>query len=130
MNKILLTGAFGVLAVAAAAVPAFAGLVGNPSFSHSVPVRVPEQAQVVEFDEHGRATSTAGPSRAPSVTSTSRSATPTPGPTPARSSSSVRTTEPGDDGGGGGGGDGGGGGGGGGGGRSSGGGRGSSGGGN
>src|ERR1022692_221700 len=43
-----------VVATLAAAVPAFAGIAGNPSFSHKLPVRVPANAQVVTFDDHGR----------------------------------------------------------------------------
>jgi hypothetical protein len=42
-------------AIAAAGIPAAAGLAGNPSFSHKLPVRTPSQAQLVQFDDHGRA---------------------------------------------------------------------------
>jgi hypothetical protein len=55
MNRILLASALGVAAIAVAAAPAVAGLVGNPSFSHEVPVQVPSQARIAHLvDDHGR----------------------------------------------------------------------------
>lgn len=82
MNRFLIASAAAVAAMAAA-VPAVAGLAGNPSFSHKLPVHVPSQAQVVEFDDHGRAVSTVTPVRS----TTKPSETPSP----------TRTPEPGDD---------------------------------
>ena len=48
MKKLLITAAV----VAAAAVPAVTGLVGNASFAQSVPVQVPAGAKTI--DDHGR----------------------------------------------------------------------------
>jgi hypothetical protein len=53
MKRLLLYSA-AAAAVAAAGVPAVAGLAGNPSFSHKLPVRAPTQAQLVQFDDHAR----------------------------------------------------------------------------
>lgn len=53
MNRILLFTGIAAAACIAAAAPAVAGLSGNPSFSHDVPVRVPSRAQLVQFDDHG-----------------------------------------------------------------------------
>jgi uncharacterized membrane protein YgcG len=47
----ILSGA--AAAACAIALPAAAGLSGNPSFSHRIPVHVPSQAQLVQFDDHG-----------------------------------------------------------------------------
>lgn len=82
MKRLLI---FSATAVAAAAVagPAVAGLAGNPSFSHKLPVHVPSQAQLVQFDDHGRAVHTITPS--------------TPGDEHRRPGRPGRTTEPGDD---------------------------------
>jgi len=58
MKGILITAGAALLV----AVPAAMGLVGNTSFSQSVPVHVPAQARVL-YDDHGgqRATSTTEP---------------------------------------------------------------------
>ena len=61
MKRMLIFSAAAVATIGAA-VPAVAGLAGNPSFSHKLPVHVPSQAQLVDFDDHGRAVNT---SRAP-----------------------------------------------------------------
>lgn len=53
MKRLLLSSA-AAAAIGAAGIPAIAGLAGNPSFSHKLPVRAPSQAQVVQFDDHGR----------------------------------------------------------------------------
>lgn len=53
MKRMLIISAAAAGALCAAAVPAFAGLSGNPSFSHRVPVHVPGQARIVQFDDHG-----------------------------------------------------------------------------
>ncbi len=82
MNRLLLAAAAGAAALAAAT-PAVLGLVGNPSFSQKLPVHVPSQAQLVAFDDHGRAVTTKMPSRPATAVA----------PVP----SSGRTTEPGDD---------------------------------
>ena len=83
----------------AIAVPAAVGLSGNPTFSRRIPVRVPTSAQVITYDDHGKAVAVhdardARPSRSAS-TSTE----------PSRSARSSREPEPGDDRGGGRGGD-------------------------
>ncbi|HEY7046747.1 MAG TPA: response regulator transcription factor [Jatrophihabitantaceae bacterium] len=81
MKRLLIFSAAAV-AAAAVAVPAVAGLAGNPSFSHKPPVHVPSQAQLVQFDDHGRAVRTTTPS--------------TPG-DDHRRPGPARITEPGDD---------------------------------
>lgn len=52
MKRILIISAI-VAGAGAVAAPAVAGLSGNPSFSHDVPVRVPSEARIVHFDDHG-----------------------------------------------------------------------------
>lgn len=85
MKRLLLYSA-AAAAIAAAGIPAVAGLAGNPSFSHKLPVRAPSQAQLVQFDDHGQA-----------VPSTQR---PTPResePGDDRRNDGTRAPEPGDD---------------------------------
>jgi hypothetical protein len=72
VNRLLIVSAVAA-AGCVAAVPAVAGLAGNPSFSHQVPVRVPSQAQVVQFDGHG---TVVGLAAATSSSPTSRHAEP------------------------------------------------------
>lgn len=95
VKRLLLILGATVAAGGVAAAPAVAGLAGNPSFSHQIPVRAPSQAQQPQLvDDHGRDGS-AVPSGVPA-----RSAVPT------RSAHSepgddrggtVRSAEPGDD---------------------------------
>jgi hypothetical protein len=85
MKRILIASA-AVFALTAAAVPAFAGLADNPSFSHKLPVHAPPQAQLVTFDDHGHSVSA-------TTASSSSSAHPTASPTATVGGS----TEPGDD---------------------------------
>lgn len=59
MNRIALT----VAAAIAALVPATLGLLGNSTFSQSVPIRVPASAQVMPAEDR--------PSASPSATPTS-----------------------------------------------------------
>lgn len=80
--KHLLIAASCAAAACGIAVPAFAGLSGNASFSHSVPVRVPSHATVVKFDDRGREVEP-GDDRG--------------GPTSTTTPSAPRTSEPGDD---------------------------------
>jgi hypothetical protein len=55
MKRLLLILAAIVATGGIAATPAVAGLAGNPSFSHQIPVPVPSQAQSPRFaDDHGR----------------------------------------------------------------------------
>jgi hypothetical protein len=77
MKRLLIFSA-AAAATVTTAVPAVAGLAGNPSFSHKLPVKVPSQAKVVEFED-GRPASTLEPrhSRGPAAV--------------------PRTSEPGDD---------------------------------
>ncbi|HET9968307.1 MAG TPA: hypothetical protein VFQ68_08715 [Streptosporangiaceae bacterium] len=75
MKRLLLILAAIVATGGIAATPAVAGLAGNPSFSHQIPVPVPSQAQSPRFaDDHGRD-----------------------GTVPAASPSPTRHAEPGDD---------------------------------
>ena len=89
MNRLLVMVATTTGAAALAAVPAVLGLVGNPSFSHQLPVHVPSQVAkvLVSSDPAARAVEP-GDDRA-------RSSHRAP-PTSARASSS-RHAEPGDD---------------------------------
>lgn len=68
MNRLIIVGAVASAAFAVA-VPAVAGLAGNPSFSHRLPVRAPSQAQLVQFDDRGHvigvAATTMTPPRTP-----------------------------------------------------------------
>jgi hypothetical protein len=100
MKRLLFVIVAGVGAVGIAAVPAVAGLAGNPSFSHQLPVPVPSQARVAQFvDDSGHDSSvrsvTATPTATPSTTpAKTRSAHPEPGDDRSRGS---REPEPGDD---------------------------------
>jgi hypothetical protein len=62
MNRLMIVTAIAG-ASCAIAVPAVAGLAGNPSFSHRLPVRVPSQAQLVHFDDSGKVVGVASQSR-------------------------------------------------------------------
>jgi hypothetical protein len=54
MKRLLIICGSVVAAGGIAAAPAVAGLTGNPSFSHQIPVRAPSQAVVPTFvDDHG-----------------------------------------------------------------------------
>jgi hypothetical protein len=81
MKRLLIISAVAA-ATLGAAVPAFAGIAGNPSFSHKIPVRVPVNAQVVTFDDHG---------------GSSRHSTAAPSASPSKSATATRHAEPGDD---------------------------------
>ncbi|MDX6258082.1 MAG: hypothetical protein QOJ11_4416 [Frankiales bacterium] len=72
MNRILLFSVAGVAATAVAATPAVAGLSGNRSFSHNLPVRAPTAARTVHFadEDHPTATPTT-PQGSPTPTHTS-----------------------------------------------------------
>ena len=75
MKRLLLILAAIVATGGIAATPAVAGLAGNPSFSHQIPVPVPSQAQSPQFaDDHGHD-----------------------GTVPTASPSPIRHAEPGDD---------------------------------
>jgi len=68
MKRLLLILAAIVATGGIAATPAVAGLAGNPSFSHQIPVPVPSQAQSPQFaDDHGHdgtvPTASASPTR-------------------------------------------------------------------
>jgi hypothetical protein len=61
-KRVLLIAAGVALAGGVAATPAFAGLAGNQSFSHSIPVPVPSSAKPPTFaDDHGHDGSAAVP---------------------------------------------------------------------
>ena len=79
MNRLFIASTISAAAIVLAAVPAVAGLSGNPSFGHQLPVDVPSSAQQVSYDDHGalrtsspKPSSTAGDERG-------RSAHPEPG---------------------------------------------------
>lgn len=59
MNRFVIATAIAG-ASCAIAVPAVAGLSGNPSLSQSLPVRAPMQAQRLQFDSHGQLLRVAG----------------------------------------------------------------------
>jgi hypothetical protein len=60
MKRLALIAAGVVVAGGVAATPAVAGLAGNPSFSHEIPVRVPSAAKTPLFaDDHSRDGATA-----------------------------------------------------------------------
>jgi hypothetical protein len=63
VKRILLIGAAVIAAGGIAATPAVAGLAGNSSFSHQIPVRVPSQARAPQLvdDHHGGRGSTPVP---------------------------------------------------------------------
>jgi hypothetical protein len=88
--KRLLIGSAVIAGIIAAGIPAAAGLSGNASFSHKLPVRVPSQAQVVKFDDHGHATDDSGASRSPHATASPSAST-------SATSRATKTAEPGDD---------------------------------
>jgi hypothetical protein len=94
MKRLLIVAAV-TAASCAAAVPAFAGLSNNPSFSHRIPVTVPSQAQLVHFDDHGRALDDSPTATVP------RARTSTPKPTHSEAPGDRRgdptRVEPGDD---------------------------------
>src|ERR1043166_7427330 len=74
-----------------AAAPAVAGLAGNPSFSHQIPVPVPSQAQPPSFaDDHGHG----GVATTPVSKTTAR---PEPGDDHAGAAPPATHAEPGDD---------------------------------
>ena len=103
MKRVLIFSAVAAAAVGLSAAPAVAGLAGNASFSHQLPVRVPSGATAAQVaDDHGHeavdndsdtnsATPTATPTSAsPTATRTDRDehhGSPTPS----------TTTEPGED---------------------------------
>jgi hypothetical protein len=86
VKKILLIGAAVIAAGGIAATPAVAGLAGNSSFSHQIPVRVPSQANAPQLVDDHR------PAAVPSASATSRHVEPGDD----RGGAS-RTPEPGDD---------------------------------
>jgi hypothetical protein len=90
MNRLLVASSISAAAIVAAALPAVAGLSGNPSFSHHLPVNVPTSAQLVSFDESGKVV-TGTPSSASTPTSI-----PSPSATDDRSGHNGEP-EPGDD---------------------------------
>jgi uncharacterized membrane protein YgcG len=84
MNRLLIISGLAAAACVAVAVPAVAGLSGNPSFSHRIPVTVPTQAQLVQFDDRGQLRGSATP-------------TPTHHATPEPGDDRGTAAEPGDD---------------------------------
>jgi hypothetical protein len=72
MKRLLLILAAIVATGGIAAAPAVAGLAGNPSFSHQIPVPVPSQAQAPQFaDDHARDRTVTAATTSPTSRSTS-----------------------------------------------------------
>lgn len=91
MKRLLLILAAIVATGGIAAAPAVAGLAGNPSFSHQIPVPVPSQAQPPSFaDDHGHD----GVATTPVSKTTAR---PEPGDDHGGAAPAVTHAEPGDD---------------------------------
>ncbi|WP_157749649.1 hypothetical protein [Jatrophihabitans sp. GAS493] len=105
MKRPLLISAFAVAAAAVAAAPAVAGLSGNPSFSHQLPVRVPAQTLaplLVAHEGDDTASPSSSPSAAPSSAGRSAAHPPVhPSPSPdaqeRHSAAPARSPELGDD---------------------------------
>ena len=96
MKRLLLILAAIVVTGGIAAAPAVAGLAGNPSFSHQIPVPVPSQAQQPSFaDDHGR--DGAGITRPPPPRQSTATAHPEPGDDHGGATSATTHAEPGDD---------------------------------
>jgi hypothetical protein len=96
MKRLLLILAAVVATGGIAAAPAVAGLAGNPSFSHQIPVPVPSKAQQPSFaDDHGHdgAVTTA----ASTASKTTAAAHPEPGDDRGGAAPAVAHAEPGDD---------------------------------
>jgi hypothetical protein len=102
MNRLVLAAATAA-AACGVAIPAIAGLSGNPSFSQRIPVHLPSSAHVVQFDEAGSVVRTSddasrSPSTVPSSTSTHAwPAGTTSGAPTVTSGTSRHEAEPGDD---------------------------------
>lgn len=95
MKRLLIVAAI-TASSCAVAVPAFAGLAGNPSFSHRIPVTIPSRAVQVHFDDHGRALDDATPTPGGTPTSTTK-ATPAHTESPGDRHGNPTRVEPGDD---------------------------------
>jgi len=93
MKRLLLILAAIVATGGIAAAPAVAGLAGNPSFSHQIPVPVPSKAQQPSFaDDHGHDGTVTAP------VSTASRTTPTAHPEPGDDRGGITPhAEPGDD---------------------------------
>jgi hypothetical protein len=96
MKRALIFTATAVAVVGLSAAPAVAGLVGNASFSHQIPVRVPSGATPAQLiDDRGHDATPGAPSTAgPTSTPTDDHGTPTDDHGGARG---TRESEPGDD---------------------------------
>lgn len=96
MKRLLLILAAIVAAGGIAATPAVAGLAGNPSFSHQIPVPVPSKAQPPSFaDDHGHDGAVITPASAASTTTAT--AHPEPGDDRGGAAPAVTRAEPVDD---------------------------------
>jgi hypothetical protein len=94
MKRLLLILAAIVATGGIAAAPAVAGLAGNPSFSHQIPVPVPSKAQPPSFaDDHGHAAAADIPA---SAVSKATAAHPEPGDDRGGATATTHA-EPGDD---------------------------------
>ncbi len=93
MKRLILILAGAMVAGGAAAAPAVAGLAGNPSFSHEIPVPVPSAAKTPLFADDGSRAAVA-PTTATVAGVRSRHAEIEPGD---RRGQATRPAEPGDD---------------------------------
>ena len=96
MKRLLLILAAIVVTGGIAAAPAVAGLAGNPSFSHQIPVPAPSRAQQPSFaDDHGR--DGAVTTSASTASKSTATAHPEPGDDHGGATSATTHAEPGDD---------------------------------
>ena len=99
MKRVLIFTGVAAVAIGLSAAPAVAGLAGNPSFSHQIPVRVPSGATTAQLaDDHGDDNRpTGGPSTPASIQSTTDDRHGSPSPTDGDRPGSPTASEPGDD---------------------------------
>jgi hypothetical protein len=96
MKRLLLILAAIVVTGGIAAAPAVAGLAGNPSFSHQIPVPAPSKAQQPSFaDDHGHDGAVTSP--ASTAAKSTATAHPEPGDDHGGATSATTHAEPGDD---------------------------------
>jgi hypothetical protein len=98
MQRGLIISAVALAAVGLAAAPAVAGLAGNPSFSHQLPVHVPSQARAPQLvDDHGHDGARPSKSSEPEPGDDRGGATSEPEPGDDRGGATSGEPEPGDD---------------------------------
>ncbi|HYU65415.1 MAG TPA: hypothetical protein VEK09_01575 [Jatrophihabitantaceae bacterium] len=98
LQRGLIISAVALAAVGLAAAPAVAGLAGNPSFSHQLPVHVPSQARAPQLvDDHGRDDARPSKSSEPEPGDDRGGASSEPEPGDDRGGATSSESEPGDD---------------------------------